>query len=85
MHEEKIYNDKGWEQPWPIHPDVYDAVFSNDTPGNWIDWCICRSRYWHTWNDAYVRHIEEMYWDKDLEAIDVVGYNPIRKEHKKEK
>ena len=25
-----------------------------------------------------------MYWDKDLEAIDVVGYNPIRKELKKE-
>ena len=35
------------------------------------------------WNDAYVRHIEEMYWDKDLEAIDVVGYNPIRKEKRK--
>ena len=94
MHEEKIYNDKGWEQPWPIHPDVYDAVFQMTLQGIGLTGAsvdldvgtaiFARHVEKDMWNDAYVRHIEEMYWDKDLEAIDVVGYNPIRKEKKKE-
>ena len=93
-HEKTIYNDKGWEQPWPIHPDVYDAVLEMTLQGigltgGTVDLDVgtaifARHVEKDMWNDAYVRHIEEMYWDKGLEAIDVVGYNPVRKENNKE-
>ena len=77
-----------------IHPDVYDAVLDmtlqgTGLTGGTVDLDVgtaifARHVEKDMWNDEYVRHIEEMYWDKGLEAIDVVGYNPVRKENNKE-
>ena len=93
-HHKELYNDEGWEEPWEIHPDVHEAVLEMTLQGiglsgSTVDLDIgtaifARHNEKDLWNDAYVRHIEELYWDKGLQAVDIVGYNPVRKESNKE-
>ena len=93
-HTRALCNDEGWEQPWPIDDRVRSAILDMTLQGIGLSGhtvdpdvgtaIFARHVEKDMWNDAYVHHIERLYWDQGLEAVDVVGFNPVLKESKKE-
>jgi len=93
-HARPLSNDEGWEQPWPIDDRVQSAILDMTLQGIGLSGhtvdpdvgtaIFARHVEKDMWNDAYVHHVERLYWDQGLEAVDVVGFNPVLKEAKKE-
>ena len=94
-HQKTLSEDKGWEEPWPIDPKLFNAVLDMTLQGiglsgDNIDLDVGTAIFArHTekdlWNNGYIKQIENKYWNDGLEAVDVYGFNPVQRESDKSK